>query len=90
MIKNLLKRSVSFILAVIMVVLILPISATAATSISYEKTGEVFTVGGKKYYKAVTKEAYNGIGSGSEFWLSESGTVVTDSTTLEKLKRLDI
>lgn len=88
--KNLLSRTLSFILAVIMVVLILPISATAATSISYEKTGEVFTVGGKKYYKAVTKEAYNGIGSGSEFWLSESGTVVTDSTTLEKLKRLDI
>ena len=88
--NNLLSRAVSFILAVIMVVLILPISVSASVAFSYEKTGDVYTVSGKKYYKAITKEDYDGVGSGTEFWLTESNAVVTDYDTLEKLTRLDV
>lgn len=91
--KGIFSRAISFILAMIMVVLMLPIGLItigAAPSFSYTKTGDVFTVAGKKYYKATTLEDFNGVGSGSEFWLTESNGIVTDYDTLEKLERLDI
>ena len=58
------------------------------SSSAYKKTGVVFTVSGSKYYEAVTTRAYNGVASGSDFFVDAQGKVVTNADTLQKLYSL--
>ena len=55
---------------------------------AYKKTGTVFTVSDSKYYEAVTTCAYNGVASGSDFFVDAQGKVVTNADTLQKLYSL--
>lgn len=55
---------------------------------AYKKTGVVFTISSSKYYEAVTTRAYNGLASGSDFFVDAQGKVVTDTNTLQKLYSL--
>ena len=67
--------------------------SAAVTSIptsSYQRTGVVYTVGGKNYYQALTTKAFNGVGQGFQFYVDSNASVVCDQVILEKLRAIQV
>lgn len=67
--------------------------SAAVTSIPttyYQRTGVVYTVGGKSYYQALTTKDFNGVGKGFQFYVDSNASVVCDQALLEKLRSIQV